>query len=198
MNTNLRSKALSGLAWRIAHENIGIYAKAVHGDGGYEQRTERMEGWNECAMAHSKHASTVKKWLKQLPDDCRGIVEDLLLDSLLDLSIRDDTIELEVNCSDLFFWGCSDCEPIEIAELTSLNSAIGDAKAAGAEHGGELLWVARKREMRPQGAYYAHVAPELGKLFDACGPYRPAEFGNPVASSFEDGEAYREKRKHSR
>lgn len=191
MNENdLRKKALLGMAWQIAHDNVGIYAKAVHGEGGYEKRTERMEGWNDCALAHSRKMQTVMEWLRNLPEAHRTTVENWLLDGIFQLYV-DKEVTLTVDCSDLFVWGCSDYEPIELEELKDLNRAIEDARAAGAETGGELLWVARKRKLRPQGAYYAHVHPGLGKLFDTCGEFRPAELGNPVASSYEDGEKYR-------
>lgn len=194
MTIDLRTEALRGVAWRAAHSNIGIYAQAVHGEGGYEKRTERMEGWNECAIAHSKKYAAIRKWMGELPADSKTDIEDLLIRQVLDLHISDGKIEMSVNCNDLFFWGCADCEEIDVSELPSLKKALDDAATAGAESGGELLWVARKRAMRPQGAFYATFNEGLAKLFDECGEYRKAEIGNPVGSSFEEGQAYRQKR----
>lgn len=192
---DLRAEALRGVAWRVAHENIGIYPQSIQGgDGAYDKRTERMEGWNECALDHSKKYGVVRKWLGKLPDEIKATVEDLLIEKTLSLHFDGDAIGMNINCNDLFFWGCADCEEIALDELASLKLAIDDAAAAGADSCGDLLWVARKRAMRPQGAYYAHFPEGLAKLFDACGEYRKAEFGNPVGSSFEEGQAYRQKR----
>lgn len=191
---NYRSKALEGMAFSIATDNIGIYPQTVQGgENPYVKRTERMEGWNDCVMEITKHACMIKKWLSELPAEHKSIIEDFLLNNTIDLHISDDQIEMSVNCNDLFFWGCSDCEELTINDLPDLQKAVDDSKNAGSDCG-ELLWVARKRQMRPQGAYYAHVSPNLGKLFDACGEFRPAEIGNPVPSSFEEGERYRQKR----
>lgn len=196
---NFRAKALSGLVWRLAHDCIGMYPMSITGKGGYEKRTERMEGWNECASAFVDKAVAISRWLKGLPADYKQMVEDFLLQDVIDLTVADDdSISMNVNCNDVFFWGCSDCEDLELADLPALQSAIAEARAAGAETSGELLWIARKRGERPQGAFYAYVAPGLGKLFDTCGPFRPSQMGNPVASSFEEGEKYREKKRASR
>jgi hypothetical protein len=92
-------------------------------------------------------------------------------------------VTLLVSCSDLFVWGSADCERLAPSDLDDLEKAVADAKAAGDEYHGHLLWVARKRGMRPQGAYYEHFDGTLGDLFNACGPERQVGFGNPVPPS---------------
>lgn len=192
---DLRAKAIEGVIYSKAQDCLGIYPMAVSGgDKPYEKRTERMEGWNECAMASTANVSVIKSWLNALPADQKVIVEDLLLRDLLELRVDDKVVFMMVSCNDVFFWGCSDAESIQLSELPDLIKAIEDANAAGATHSEELLWVARKRGERPQGAVYAYVEPALGRLFDACGPFREAGFGNPVASSFESGEEYRKEK----
>ncbi len=88
-------------------------------------------------------------------------------------------ITLLVNCNDLFFWGCADSETLTPADLDDLEKAVADAKAAGDEHHGHLFWVARKRGMRPQGAYYKYFEGSLPELFNACGSERETGLGNP-------------------
>lgn len=87
-------------------------------------------------------------------------------------------LEFFVNCSDLFYWACSDVEPVETD--SDIDLLIKACKDAGLD--GPLLYCARKRGVRPQGAYYKHFSPEARPLFDQCGAYREANFGNPVAS----------------
>lgn len=89
-------------------------------------------------------------------------------------------ITLLVNCNDLFFWGCADSEELTPDDIPDLERALADAKQAGDSAYADLLWVARKRKMRPQGAYYQYFdTPALKELFNACGPERETGFGNP-------------------
>lgn len=88
-------------------------------------------------------------------------------------------ITLLVNCNDLFFWACADCEVLHGGNIADLEQAKADAKAAGDEGNAALLWVARQRRMRPQGAFYKYFEPAMRLLFDACGPERETGFGNP-------------------
>jgi len=79
-----------------------------------------------------------------------------------------------INCNDLFFWACADAEQITEDNIEILLTAYEDAKAA--DEDGEcyasLLFCARARGMRPQGAYYKSFPKALWALFDACGPER--------------------------
>lgn len=86
-----------------------------------------------------------------------------------------------VLCNDLFWWGTADLEQITPDNLPALKQAFVDAGEA-ADHGVSLaayLFCARQRGMRPQGAQYKYIEPELQPLFDACGPARTVELGNP-------------------
>jgi len=87
---------------------------------------------------------------------------------------------LFVNCNDFFAWGCADCEEITAEDYNDLVKAIKDA--SNSEHGwaGHLLWVARKRKMRPQGAYYKYLDEAVHHLFDEAGPARSVDMLNPV------------------
>lgn len=93
-------------------------------------------------------------------------------------------IELWFDCSDVFHWGSADAEQITEDLLPLLAQTRADLRAVGDVMGGDLadLFCARVRRMRPQGAWYKHVAKDRRALFDACGPHRPAEFDNPVAT----------------
>ena len=88
-------------------------------------------------------------------------------------------VTLLVNCNDLFMWGCADCETLTPADMDDLEKAVADAAVAGDKDKGHLLWVARKRGCRPQGAYYKYFKGGLPDLFDACGPARETGLGNP-------------------
>ena len=80
-----------------------------------------------------------------------------------------------VSCNDLFAWGCADAEDVTIKDLPLLKQSFEDDKYYGIE-----LYCARKRKMRPQGAFYKSFEKESWPLFDACGPEREVGFGNPL------------------
>lgn len=86
-----------------------------------------------------------------------------------------------VICNDAFWWGTGDLEEITPENIDVLEQAFADCHAAenvvGTINAAELF-AARVRKMRPQGAAYPSE-PELWPLFDACGPERETDMGNP-------------------
>lgn len=93
-----------------------------------------------------------------------------------DLDWNEDLI-FHIGCNDLFFWGCADAESIESQEDVDLyEQSIEDVRAF--DNWACYLYCARKRKMRPQGAAYPDEK-SLWPLFDACGPEREINMGNP-------------------
>lgn len=84
-----------------------------------------------------------------------------------------------INVNDCFFWACADAEEITAPDLDALQKALEDV---GDNGHGLLLFVCRKRRMRPQGALYKHLDSSIQGLFNDCGPERKAGMGNPVAA----------------
>lgn len=93
-----------------------------------------------------------------------------------------------INCNDLFFWACADCETITPENLPILAQAYEDSEYLGA-----ALFCARVRKMRPQGAWYSYCDRKEWPLFDACGPEREKGFGNPAAPGEYEHGAYSDK-----
>lgn len=97
-----------------------------------------------------------------------------------------------INCNDVFLWGCADGHEFEPADIPDIMQAIEDCKPD--LYYGPILWIARKRNMRPQGAMYegsgyessGGISVALRKMFNECGPHRPADIGNPYATPEED------------
>ncbi|MEM6610208.1 MAG: hypothetical protein AAF689_16715 [Pseudomonadota bacterium] len=90
---------------------------------------------------------------------------------------KDGDPTLYVLCNDLFLWACADMEELDILDLPGLCAALAESP-----ENGELLWVCRKRRMRPQGAYYNYFSDQEVALLNACGPVRETGFGNPEAA----------------
>jgi hypothetical protein len=107
-------------------------------------------------------------------------------------SIKDNEVSFSAECSDAFWWGCADAEDITPENIGRLEVAIADAQAAtgttgwGTPSEAVLLFVARERKLRPQGAMYEHIDAKLWPLFDAAGPERvtgPEDPGNTARPS---------------
>lgn len=103
-------------------------------------------------------------------------------------------ITIFVTCNDFFFWACSDMEEVTPENVSVLEACVRDMRALKIVDEKEreadwadagLLFCARVRGMRPQGAYYAHIDKHWWPLFDACGPVREAETGNPKSRPVE-------------
>jgi len=100
-------------------------------------------------------------------------------------------VTMLVNCNDLFFWGCADCEEVTAENIDLLESTYAELQALSdrAAEDTASLFCARSRGARPQGACYKSFRPETVPLFNACGEERAVGFGNPVAATLPTGEA---------
>jgi hypothetical protein len=96
---------------------------------------------------------------------------------------KDGNVTILANCSDFFEWGTADAEEITADKLGVLADALHDLKQVQnytfAREYLALLYSARVRGSRPQGAYYEHLDRSLWPLFDACGSERDVNLFNP-------------------
>lgn len=103
--------------------------------------------------------------------------------------VDDEDLRLFVNCNDVFHWGSADVEEITDDNISSLEEAVAECQALVGQWDaadGFILWVARMRELRPQGAFYQAIDKRLWSLFDEAGPEREVGFGNPVDHAAEE------------
>jgi hypothetical protein len=162
-----REQALNGIAWELVHDNLGIYPQSVTGGpNAYEKRTDYMEGHNACVTQATELYSKVWSWIESLPIEHKDLVVDLLIAEKIKVSLNKE-IEMFVNCSDVFYWACSDAEVVEFSELSDLVACF----EVSPNYGGDL-WCAKKRGMRPQTACYRLYPKDQWPLFDAAGPER--------------------------
>jgi len=123
-------------------------------------------------MLSPKEAQVVLLDIIELAADNSDILlEDFSLERRGPLSI----IFMSARCDDLFFWAYSD------SELINTPCAVADLEQAYKEAGtwGNLLYAARRRKMRPQGAYFQYIDKKYHKVFKDCGPERKVCTGNP-------------------
>jgi hypothetical protein len=113
---------------------------------------------------------------------------------------RNGVTSAAIGCNDTFFWGCADAEEVTPETIDALESALAEMREAskpwlreqdipnkaymesGSSTFGDVLYCARARKMRPQGAMYKHMRPYMRPLFNACGPERETGLGNPEPS----------------
>lgn len=94
-------------------------------------------------------------------------------------------VKVYIDCSDLFYWACSDADEIRPEDLLELEQCLAEMTALDAPYWAGELFCCRRRGMRPQGPWYGYmVYPEnvmirrafvpiaVEALFDACGPER--------------------------
>lgn len=97
-------------------------------------------------------------------------------------NVDGDQIAIAANCSDFFDWGTADCEEITAENFPVLQQAVSDiASIPGADPSdGFLLFCARVRNQRPQGAYYKYLTAHCRK------PDGLNEYGNPKSTVDEE------------
>lgn len=93
-----------------------------------------------------------------------------------------DSLTFHVLVNDVFDWGTADVEPITSATLPELEQAFADVLAIKPGDASEaaMLYAARRRGQRPQGAMYKYIDAPVQHLFNAAGPEREISMLNPV------------------
>lgn len=116
-------------------------------------------------------------------------------------------MSLWVDCSDIFAWATAEAEPLTAESFPMLVQAIADVDwVNGDRDDGFTLYVARRRKMRPQGAWYKYLkvtsrmpngkggwktevdeelTAKLHQLFNDAGPDRDIDLHNPKSQSGE-------------
>lgn len=77
-------------------------------------------------------------------------------------------------CNDVFYWGTADLEYIKEDELDLFDQCLTADPIRGV-----LLFCARKRGMRPQGAFYKMLDDKEKELFRRGLPERETDIANP-------------------
>lgn len=97
------------------------------------------------------------------PDDCEDVW----------WRVDGGIITTMIKCNDVFWWGTADCEAVTPDNVELLEETFWECKEK-CEYTSDasLLFVARVRNMRPQGAFYKNFDADYVKLFDAAGPPR--------------------------
>jgi hypothetical protein len=91
-----------------------------------------------------------------------------------DTFLWNEELEFSIICSDSFFFATADAEDVLSQEdVDLLEQCIKDCLDTGDRLGelhGTLLYVAKKRKMRPLLDIYTHIPKAVQELLNACGP----------------------------
>lgn len=166
-------KYINLLSYYLAVEDAGVYPRSTVENGETKKRTPWQNGWNEAVSSILRKVCDIDDFLSTLP---KNLVEQIAEDNV-GVYVRKETPKLYINCNDLFAWGCADSEDLPIDALPHLEKAVEDC--GGDWDIGGLLYCARNRKVRPQGAFYSYIPNNLWHLFDSCGEERETGFGNP-------------------
>lgn len=100
-------------------------------------------------------------------------------------------IDFYINCNDVFAWACADVEQITEENIEVLESTFAQCEERLGKYRAlwaAILFCARVRKERPQNAWYNLLLNTDStedafwrEQFDACGPERSVDFGNPHA-----------------
>lgn len=100
--------------------------------------------------------------------------------------VKGQHVDFCILCSDVFWWGTADFEEIYPEDLDDLEATLEECQALKkskeapyAAVYATTLWVAKKRKMRPQGAFYKNMDTKLAELFDKAGEKREVNIANP-------------------
>lgn len=90
-------------------------------------------------------------------------------------------IRFRIDCNDVFCWGAADAELMTADDLDDMQKCIDKCLEVGElEDEGLILWISKKRNLRPQGAWFKGKTQELIKLFEEHTEKREVDFGNPL------------------
>ncbi len=146
----MKSPALQLAFHEAAEDDMGIYPMATrHPDGREEKRTEWQDGWNAAVMDHTNKICKIDQWFDGLPEHLQSIVEELIVEEALRLSVEKvDAIQTYLLVSDTFSYACSDCEIVSLEDLPLI-------RVMWREFGydGLVAWVAKKRNIEPVQEY---------------------------------------------
>lgn len=168
------------------------YAKLLNmHDGGKRMQFDSSDQWisrlYEIGVIKTKLANLQARYdsISHFCEVMRFCAEHDMTSHII-VHVGDDSkLEVAADCSDCFWWGCADAEEITSENFQLFRDTVTECESLDASsenfaslYAGELF-AARVRKMRPQGASYELYHPALWPLFNACGPERTCEYGNP-------------------
>lgn len=112
-------------------------------------RTEWEEGYNEGVSKICERFFMLDEAFENISEEQTQKIIKLKENHGLYFTIKDKKLSFHINCNDLFYWACSDCEPLLIEELDDFYNACYDKQGNSINFGSDI-YVCKKRKMQPQ------------------------------------------------
>jgi hypothetical protein len=109
-------------------------------------------------------------YYKEFHDTIKGLLPFLDYDQFrYRINTETNNLAVFVDASDIFFWGYSDIEQIELSDISAFQKAYEDLKeSSNGKHDyvyANILYCCRKYNEQPQDAYYKHLSESVHHLF---------------------------------
>jgi hypothetical protein len=143
--------------WQIMSmmlETMGVYPASMVKNGVKTERTEWQNGWNASQMALVVSMSKVEEYFEKLDEETILKLINLSDDSIIFCHVNSDKedpfdmVRFVVNCGDIFYLSCADCEEISVDEIGELWDMCYDNCGNKKPYGG-AAWCVEKRKLRP-------------------------------------------------
>jgi hypothetical protein len=148
----MNNDELDAKKWRrfwLVFEQMGIYPAKYDG----KDRTAYGEGWNDCQAQFLACFDIVERFYENIDPTLPDKIQKLNNDDILFFHLKKDdffgTVEMGVNCNDLFWWACAEIEEISLEEIPALYDASYDENGYSKPWGASI-WACLHRGMRPQ------------------------------------------------
>ncbi len=126
-------------------DSQGIYPQAtIEADGTRKERTLWQDGWNTCHISLIKESCILGDWFeklfKQEAEDCY----ELLLNEVINLSVKEGKVCPWLQMNDTFCFACADGEDIEAKNFETILYLWQKY-----DYEGLIAWAANKRHETP-------------------------------------------------
>lgn len=130
-----------------AFDSIGFYCAGTATPDGkvVRPRGPYQNGWNAALSAIIEAEHTFETWFNTLSNEQQNSLEFLLEKDIVSLSRENESeVCTSVRCSDMFFFACSDEEPVNPVDFQLLHYIL---ETTGFD--GVIAWIAIKRDLNP-------------------------------------------------
>lgn len=97
---------------------MGIYPASIKENNIIKKRTEWQEGFNAYGTELLEKWDLLESWYDSLNLDNQYLIKYLVRNDIIYLSVKKSEIYILVNLNDIFMYACSDCENVELDEIS--------------------------------------------------------------------------------
>lgn len=171
-----KSAARAWALMSMASEQIGVYPQSMKKNGVETKRTEWQDGWNAAVIAIVEAQEKIEEYINLLSETDADKLICLSEKSIIFFNIDEkeesvmSAVRFAVNCGDVFYDCCADCEQAEPNEIASIWAECFDENGNEKNYG-RAIWCIEKRKQKPT-KYYCERLKKAGVWRDAWEDYK--------------------------